>query len=238
LVSSNLFANTKVSLADRVKHLEELNQTRNQVQADISFQISQLQREVRSLTGQVEENSFKLQQIQERQRELYRDIENRLSSQPVTNSVEKSEQGGVASNPDTPPATTESIEHGDAGREFEAAFSLVRSKEYTASINAFSKFLLKYPNSNYSDNARYWMGQVYLVQGNLVDAEKQFNLLVSEFPESSKVLAAQLKLGDIYFKQENWSQAKIQYNNVFSQAEGSQKQLARKGLDNIKKAGH
>ena len=69
---------SKMSLEQRILHLEELNQTRNKVQADISYQLSELQREVRLLTGQVEDNSFKLKQIQDRQRDLYRDIESRL----------------------------------------------------------------------------------------------------------------------------------------------------------------
>jgi len=230
----------KLSLAQRVKHLEELNQTRNQVQADISYQVSELQREVRSLTGQVEENSFKLQQIQDRQRELYRDIESRLGNQPSSRVAagEKPNTDNTTGTMTKAPASVSTTNHGNAGKDFEAAFALVRNKEYAAAISAFGNFLTKYPNSSYSDNARYWMGQVFLVQGNLADAETQFTALITEFPESKKLLAAKLKLGDIFSKQEKWSQAKVQYNEVVAKGTGSQKQLATKALDKIKKAGH
>jgi len=229
----------KFSLAQRVKHLEELNQTRNQVQADISYQVSELQREVRSLTGQVEENSFKLQQIQDRQRELYRDIESRLTNQP-SREADNGETANIESSTESAANTSAPAIAGqrNAGKDFEAAFALVRNKEYAAAISAFEGFLAKYPNSSYSDNARYWMGQVFLVQGNQADAETQFAALISEFPESKKLLAAKLKLGDIFSKQEKWSQAKAQYNEVVAKGTGSQKQLATKALDKIKKAGH
>ena len=82
------------------------------------------------------------------------------------------------------------------------------------------------------------MGQVYLVKGNVADAEKQFDLLVSLFPESVKVAAAKLKLADIFLKQEKWIDAKSYYTDVANNYSGAQQQLARKGLDKIKQAGH
>ena len=239
-ISENVVANEKkLSLAERVKHLEELNQTRNQVQADISYRISELQTEVRALTGQVEENTFKLQQIQERQREIYQEIDRRLATQPTTDDLVPSSSGEV-NNSQTASATSsaDSYDQRNAAKEFEAAFALVRGKQYDASINAFSNFLIKYPNNNLSGNARYWMGQVFLVQGKLNEAEEQFKLLILEFTESDKILPARLKMADIYLKQEKWADAKAQYTEVFNQAEGSQKQLARKGLDKIRQAGH
>lgn len=239
--STGTFAQSEpLTLTQRVEHLEELNQTRNKVQADISFQLTQIQREVRLLTGQVEDNTFKLKQIQDRQRDLYRDIESRLSglasknAQSSNNTVTPKSQTNKA----TPSTAANTQVDSNANKDFEEAFALVRNKNYSASITAFKEFLNKHPNSNYSDNARYWMGQVYLVQGELSEAEQQFSLLLSEYPQSAKTAAAQLKLGDIYVKQQKWDAAKAQYTAVASSSSGSSQQLARKGLDKIKQAGH
>lgn len=231
-------AESKQSLEQRIQHLEELNQTRNKLQAEISYQLSELQREVRTLTGQVEDNNFKLKQIQDRQRDLYRDIESRLSGLSGQNAG-----GGSNKSQTTKPATKKipaatTAESSEARRKFEAAFALVRNKDYTAAISAFTEFLSQYPTSNYSANAHYWMGQVYLVQNNLKDAERQFAQLVAEFPDSAKSAAAKLKLGDIFLKQEKWADAKSYYTDVADNYTGAQGQLARKGLDKIKKAGH
>jgi tol-pal system protein YbgF len=243
-LSFSLGAQEALTLEQRVKHLEELNETRNKVQADISYQLSELQREVRSLTGQVEDNTFKLKQIQDRQRELYRDIENRLSGL----STQATTRGNVDTKTEVnrkPPVKTnrgnndnQANDDGNVSREFNAAFALVRSKNYKAAIPAFDNFLQKYPNSSYSDNARFWMGQIYLVQNKLSDAEMQFAALINDFPESSKASAAKLKLADIYLKQDKWSDAKVRYTEVLNNSKGAEQQLARKGLEKIKKAGH
>jgi tol-pal system protein YbgF len=245
LVSSVAAAeSSSLTLEQRIKHLEELNQTRNQVQADISYQLSELQREVRLLTGQVEDNTFKLKQIQDRQRDLYREIEDRLAGGAATPPASEKASDKSASNT-VVPAEQNNTQISDAqknsvgaGRQFEAAFELVRNRKYDEALVAFDAFLIKHPNSNYSDNARYWMGQVYLVQGKLAEAEVQFTSLISEFPSSAKVNVAKLKLGDIYLKSERWAEAREQYTQVLNNSKGSQQQLARKGLDKLKKAGH
>ena len=238
-VSNSVLAEAEsLTLAERVKHLEQLNQTRNKVQADISFQLSEIQREVRQLTGQVEDNTFKLKQIQDRQRDLYRDIENRLSGLASKPAVTQQTTTPVTSNSSNTSSNSSASINRSGSKEFEAAFALVRNKNYSGAIAAFDSFLKQYPNGAYSDNARYWMGQVYLVQGQLEQAETQFSKLLVEFPQSSKLSAAQLKLGDIYLKQGNWEKAKTQYTTVANSSKGSSLQLARKGLDKIKQAGH
>lgn len=247
LASFGVVAESSLSLEQRVQHLEQLNQTRNQVQADISYRLNELQREVRSLTGQVEDNNFKLKQIQDRQRDLYREIESRLSgitsqtgSPTGTTNVSATDasKNTTTSGAKNVAQGTDSSDSGAARRKFESAFSLVRNKDYKAAISAFSEFLEQYPASSYSANARYWMGQVYLVQGKLADAEKQFVKLISEFPSSPKTTAAKLKLADIFLKREKWADAKSYYTDVANNNTGAQLQLARKGLEIIRQAGH
>ena len=186
--------------------------------------------------------NFKLKQIQERQRDLYRDIENRLSnlsgpssSSPASNSLAV----GNAKKPVTAKSVVTSNDaSGEIRREFEAAFALVRNKDYSSAITAFGSFLNKHPSSSYSANARYWMGQVYLVQNNSDDAAKQFLALISEFPTSGKAGAAKLKLADIYVKQKKWLDAKSLYSDVSKIGSSTQQQLARNGLQKVKQAGH
>ena len=113
-----------MTLAQRVQHLEELNKTRNQMQAEISYQLSEIQREVRTLTGQVEENTFKLKQIQDRQRDLYRDIESRLSGmaskKPAESNIPaKTTTPAVNSNNNAVTNTNDRT----ASKDFEAAFA-------------------------------------------------------------------------------------------------------------------
>ena len=246
---SSFAADSSLSLGQRVRHLEQLNQTRNQLQADLAFQVTQLQKEVRELHGLVEEHDFKLNQIQERQRDLYREIESRFAAgtstagnatPPAGNQNSALAEGatqpkgaGTASKG----VQTATAEAGPRG-EFEAAFELVRKRKYNQAVEGFRAFLTRYPQSSYSDNARFWIGQVYFAQSKLDDAVLQFKQLQTDFPQSSKIPSAMLKVADIYVKQQKWSEAKSIYNDIVARYTGAQQQLARKGLQKIKSAGH
>ncbi|MGX5200976.1 tol-pal system protein YbgF [Aliikangiella sp. IMCC44632] len=237
----SLVVTAESSLEQRIQYLEQQVSTRAQLQTEMSMQLTALQREVKELRGIVEEHQFKLQQIQERQRDLYRDIDSRLSALPQgqvavaannTNSTPSNTNTSTANSVETPKVS------GGERSEFEAAFGLVRNRQYAEAIKQFESFLVKYPAGAYSDNARFWIGQVYFAQSNLAAAEQQFNTLVATFPDSSKVPNALLKLAEIKVKQEQWSEAKRIYNEVVTQYSGASQQLARKGLRDIKQQGH
>ncbi len=245
-----LFAQSNPSLEQRILRLEQQAQTRQQLQIQMNEQIIELQKEVRELRGMVEEHDYKLQQILERQRDLYRDIENRLSAISTSpQALSSNTQPSTTQNADpvivskppqkVPTDNSDSNANGDDGRvAFEDAFKLVRNKQYSQAIQSFEAFLQQYPNGAYSDNARFWIGQVYFAQSNFDKAEEQFSLLRTEFPQSSKISAAMLKLADIKVKQEKWSEAKALYNEIMTSYSGATQQLARKGLQDIKQKGH
>jgi tol-pal system protein YbgF len=230
-------ADTQLSVEQRVQMLEQQAQTRFQLQSDMSIQLIELQKEVKELRGIIEEHDYKLQQIQERQRDLYRDIENRLSGLPKPNSGSARANSTAVTRPAVTPTVSETTTN-DGRAEFEAAFNLVRNKQYGEAVQDFEKFIAKYPASAYSDNARFWIGQVYYAQSNLVEAEKQFILLKADYPQSSKLSAGMLKLAEIYAKQQKWQQASDLYNEIMAKYSGATQQLARKGLQDIKNAGH
>lgn len=245
--SLSLAAESQLTLEQRIQQLEQQNLTGRRLQSDMSIQLNELQKEVKELRGVIEEHDFMLQQIKDRQRELYRDIDSRLSAAPQERTSTPSEndnkisenqtnvqaQTGVKVDPATPVSSS-----GDGRAEFEKAFKLVRNKDYVGAIAGFEAFLTKHPTGNYSDNARFWIGQIYFAQSNLTEAEKQFSLLRSEFPQSSKMSAAILKLAEIKAKQQQWQAAKTLYNEVINNYTGSSQQLARKGLQDIAKLGH
>lgn len=238
------------SLEQRIQQLEQKNQTQALLQNQMSEQLIELQKEVRELRGIIEEHDYKLQQIQDRQRDLYRDIENRLSSLPQGGASTSTSSTPATSTPTTStstsvvsPTTAESVRQavgssGNERAEFEAAFKLVRNREYNKAIESFEMFLTKFPAGSYSDNARFWIGQVYFAQSKFAEAEQQFNLMRTEFPDSSKMSAAMLKLAEIKVRQEKWEEAKAIYNEIVAKYSGAQQQLARKGLQDIKQKGH
>ena len=254
LTSFSLSAASPLSLEQRLQQLEQQLETKTRLQSDMSIQLIELQKEVRELRGIIEEHDYKLKQIQDRQRDLYRDIENRLSSLPANsgNSAPATTNRTPATTNRTPATMTPSSSvvspnvaskvreavSGNERAEFETAFKHVRNREYTKAIGGFQSFLTKYPSGAYSDNARYWIGQVYFAQSKFDEAEQQFNLMRTEFPNSTKMPSALLKLAEIKVSQKKWEDAKTLYNEVLNNYTGANQQLARKGLLDIKQQGH
>lgn len=241
-ISLPVFSESQLSLAQRVDMLEQQAETRNQIQSEMSMRVIQLQNEVKELRGIIEEHDYKLQQMQERQRDLYRDIDNRFSNiQPVSPQPKSSPT--TSSNADTtsaaPSNTVSEVFNQDNSRvEFESAFGLVKNKKYAEAIKEFEAFLKKHPKGAYSDNARFWIGQVYYAQSDFNNAEKQFIMLKTEFPDSTKLPSALIKLAEIKVKQQKWQEANDLYNQVINKYTGTAQQLARKGLLDLKASGH
>ena len=61
----------------------------------------------------------------------------------------------------------------------------------------FSEFLSAYPSGEYSDNAQYWLGEVYYVTRAFGAALEEFEKLVRTRPGSAKLSHALLKIGYI-----------------------------------------
>lgn len=87
-----------------------------------------------------------------------------------------------------------------AQSEYQEAFNLLRDAEYDRAITAFDRFLSKYPDSQYSDNARYWMGEAYYVTRRFNDAITEYMKLVSSYPDSQKAPNSLLKIAYSYFE--------------------------------------
>lgn len=240
-ISFPVLAESQSTLSQRVELLEQQLQSRNQIQSDMSLQVIQLQKEVKELRGIIEEHEYKLRQMQERQRDIYRDIDSRFSNIQTVNVQPKLNSSSSASTavPSSSSVTEPQTSNLDESRvEFEASFALVRNKQYPEAIKGFEALLKKHPKGAYSDNARFWIGQVYYAQSDFDKAEKQFAMLRSDFPDSSKLSSAIIKLAEIKTRQQKWQEAKDLYNQVINKYTGTTQQLARKGLQDIKAAGH
>lgn len=81
---------------------------------------------------------------------------------------------------------------------YQSAFRLLKQAEYDQAITAFSLFLQEYPNSQYADNARYWMGEAYFVTRRFGQAITEYLTLLDDFPDSRKAPVAMLKIGHSY----------------------------------------
>ena len=87
----------------------------------------------------------------------------------------------------------------EAQTNYQAAFNLLKQAEYNKAIDAFDKFLVKYPESQYSENAQYWMAEALFVTRRYNEAITEYMKLVSTYPQSQRVPNSLLKIGYSYF---------------------------------------
>jgi tol-pal system protein YbgF len=215
--------------ATQVSDVETLQRTlrvRNRALNEMQLQIDEMQTELSELRGVTEEQAHTIDQILQRQRELYQEIDRRLSN-PVRSAV-------VSASP----SSNDTVQYSDNFTENEAydhAVNLVlKDKLYDQAVKEFSAFNRKYPNSTYSANAHYWLGQLLFNKGDLTAAENEFTIVINNFESSGKRSDAMLKLGMVAQKQNNVAKAKKIFTRLINEySDSSAAQLAKVRLASL-----
>jgi len=229
-----------LSMKDKVRILEQQLAAANRMRAESQFELTNLKNEIRELRGIVEEQGYQLQQIVNRQRELYRDIDNRLAEQsnketatgqgtsvPATNinSGQNAGSTGIGVKPTTTTLTTPTepqvVDNNQIRSEYDQIFPLVRNKRFDDAIAGYQQFIANYPDSIYVANSKYWLAQIYSVQRRIDEAEREYLSVAQQYPDSSKASDAWLKLGQLYESQNQSEKALNAYNQVVTQYSNS-----------------
>ncbi|GAA5218779.1 tol-pal system protein YbgF [Corallincola platygyrae] len=199
--------------------------SRLQVQTQQSLQ--SLQSEVDELRGMLETQNHQMQQMLQRQRELYQELDRRLASAPAT---------PVPSVPTTGEGEGDKTAELSESAVYQNAVNLVlKEKQYDQAIPAFYDFINQYPSSELTPNARYWLGQLLFNKGERKDANAQFEAVVNQYPNSPKRSDAMLKMAMIAQLNSDSANAKTLYNRVIKEYPGSPSaQIARTKLSSLK----
>ncbi len=75
------------------------------------------------------------------------------------------------------------------------AYEFVTNKDYSNALSAMQAFVNEYPQSGYTANAYYWIGELFLLEQNYPEAIRHFKLVVNDYPASNKSSASLLKIG-------------------------------------------
>ncbi|SFG80809.1 tol-pal system protein YbgF [Neptunomonas qingdaonensis] len=115
--------------------------------------------------------------------------------------------------------------------DYQAAFALVRERDFNAAANSFTSFLTDYPDSPRVANAYYWLGEIYLAQGKQKESEASFLRVADQYRDSRKASDALYKLGILYKQQGNLEKSMIFMSRVVKEyPDTSAAQLAASAL--------
>lgn len=205
-------------------------------QGELFLQLQQLQEETARLRGMLEEQQYEIQRLKQEGLERYQDLDSRLSSAAAVPAASQMAAQAPAANAAAvqPPSTATP---GDPAKEklfYDAAFDLIKAKDFAKADQAFSAFLGRYPNSQYSANAQYWLGEVKLARGDLAAAGQAFARVAQVWPQHQKVADAMYKLGDVERRLGNADKARAAFQQVITQYPGSSAaQLAQRELTRL-----
>jgi tol-pal system protein YbgF len=118
------------------------------------------------------------------------------------------------------------------------AFELLKARDYQAARDAFSEMVERYPQGQFADNGRYWLGEIGYVTQDYASAKSEFSLLVREYPLSPKVPSAMLKLGYVSYEQDELADARSVLEEVVRRfPETTEARLAQGRLDRMQREG-
>ena len=205
----------RVSLADRVAALEA-KANNPQQNLDLLNRITQQETELRNLRAQVEQLQHENEQLKQRGRDQYLDLDGRLNrleggTAPAPAAAPPLGNAPVAA-PATVPAPVVAVTaderppavHGDMGAlsaagdertAYNVAFDKLKAGDYADAAQLFTSFLQLYPSGVYAPNALYWLGESYYVTQNYALAADQFRALLARYPTHDKAPGALLKIG-------------------------------------------
>lgn len=137
--------------------------------------------------------------------------------------------------PPAPPKETGGKARTDKESLYTAAYELFREAKYEKSREGFENFLKQHPDTEFSDNAQFWIGECYYFEKKYEKAIVEYDKVVKNYPEGNKVPFALLKQGLSFEKLGDKASAKLLLQQVIRDFPNtSQSRIARTKLLEIK----
>ncbi|MFC3712630.1 tetratricopeptide repeat protein [Sphingoaurantiacus capsulatus] len=192
---------------------------------DLTARVDALERQLQSMTGQVEQATFKTRQLEEALTKFRTDTEYRLT---------QLEGGGAATTAGTAPGSPAIIADsapilpaprapatatpkqatpatttpaGDAEAAYQAAYASVVAKDNAKAVTDLTAFVAKYPKSTRVSMANYWVGRSLIAQGDFERAARVFFDNQQKLPTGDRAQESLYWLGDVLVRMDRAPQA-------------------------------
>lgn len=195
----------------------ESSQSESGLINELLLQVEQMQQEISSLRGQLEQQKARLQKMELSQKDRYLDLDRRLSKITTPTDVVIP----VAQvEPDSSTSQDEAVETEQAQSAYDQAYALLKERKFDEAEVAFDGFVQDYPDDALVANALYWSAEVSLIRGDLDKATNNFRTIVNTYPQHNKAPDALYKLGVTVHRQGNNEEARVLLNKVVEDYSG------------------
>lgn len=219
------------SLEQRVTILERQIANLN----PLVVQIDDLQQQLRNLQGRIESQQHTIRMLEEQVRNLYIANDKRFGQHTRQDTVKPANVSNMTASTLAPRPLVDlngakkesSLDRKSmipnaaptpaAERAYQAAFQLLKTKQYNEAIEAFETFTKKFPNDLNVANADYFLGQLYLLQGQAEASINFFKRFITRYSQDARVPDAMLQCGLAYFAKGDKKMAMEMFDKIIEQ---------------------
>jgi tol-pal system protein YbgF len=189
--------------------LDQVQQLRRSL-LDLNNQLEVLRADLARQRGTNEQLARDVAEVQRRQKDIAQGVDDR---------IRKLEPQKVAVD------GKEFLADADEKRQYDEAFALIRSGDFTGAVTAFNNFSRRYPTSGYLDSVRFWAGNAHYGKREYKDAIASFRAFVAGAPDHSRVPEALLAVANCQAEMKDTKGARVTLADLlkrFPQSEAAQ----------------
>ena len=189
--------------------------------------IAALEEEIVVLRNLVEENSYLIERLQELNQQRYLETDKRIYDLSL-----------LKNNKDFDPEDIENILEEEIMNidliSFTEALELFEAAMYAEALDKFRKIIISSPDGEYTPDAYFWSGELFLAQKMLEDARESYLIIIDKYSDHKRAPDSLYKLGEIAVSLGEGLAAVDYFKSVIDTYPNSAvTQLAKKSLENI-----
>lgn len=177
----------------------------NQSLMQMASRIDAQQEELRQLRGRLEELQNENAQLRKEQRDLYADLDKRLSTAAAA-----------------PPAPAVAPGGADEMSQYNRGLEQLRVRDYAGAVETFRNLSAAFPTGQLADNTQYWLGEAYYVTQDYAQAAAAFQRVLTTWPNARKAPDALLKLGYTQLEQGKQAEGRASLQQVVAKFPGTE----------------
>ena len=220
--------------------MQEMTNKNLRSNADLALRVEELQEQIEALHASLEVTTRRLQTISQELAAVRAQGGAGVILPPVTTAPGTEGSGATGSNPGAVPvgaaAARSAAARGSNSPDelYRSAYEDYMRGNYDLAAEGFSDYMRRWPNTELTDNALYWIGECYDAQEKPEEALATFTRVLEDYPTSDNAAAAQLKKGLIYLKMGDQGQGVVNLQYVVYEHPGTREaDLAREQLRSL-----
>ena len=148
---------------------------------ELNSQIEALRGDIARQTGGNEQLAREVAELQRRQKDIAQGVDDRIRRiEPQKVTLDGKEFSVDA----------------EEKRQYEEAFATIRSGNFDAAVVSLYAFMRRYPNSGYTDSARFWAGNAHYGKREYREAIASFRAFIVGAPEHARIPEAMLAVAN------------------------------------------